>query len=97
MGNKIGKKAQPPSASQAGDGIRSMETSAGFRALNFELYMKPNKPIMAFGITTMSFITLYFAYQHANTENKQVDAEYDKLYGEGAANHMRQRRVNKWE
>ena len=52
MGNKAAKGAPPPpSATQAGDGIRSMETSAGFRALNFELYMKPNKPIMAFGIT----------------------------------------------
>lgn len=52
----------------AGEGIRSLDTSAGFRTLNFELYVKANKPIMAFGIATMSLITLYFAYMKATTE-----------------------------
>ena len=51
-----------------GEGIRSLDTSAGFRTLNFELYVKANKPIMAFGIATMSIITLYFAYMKATTE-----------------------------
>ncbi|CAG5107728.1 Oidioi.mRNA.OKI2018_I69.chr1.g3461.t1.cds [Oikopleura dioica] len=80
-----------------GEGIRSLDTSAGFRTLNFELYVKANKPIMAFGIATMSIITLYFAYMKATTENKTLDAEYDKLYGEGAANYMRTRKVNSWD
>jgi len=59
--------------------------------------MKPNKPIMIFGIATMTFITSYFAYTQATTENKEVDRQYDQLYGEGAAKYMRERRVNKWE
>ena len=68
MGNKTAKPKPPStSASTPGDGIRSMETSTLFRTLNFELYMRPNKGIMAFGIGTMSAITLYFAYQHATT------------------------------
>ena len=40
---------------------------AAFRTLNFELYMKPNKPIMIFGVATMTFITSYFAYTQATT------------------------------
>ena len=40
---------------------------AAFRTLNFELYMKPNKPIMIFGLATMTFITSYFAYTQATT------------------------------
>ena len=182
---------------------------AAFRTLNFELYMKPNKPIMIFGVATMTFITSYFAYTQATTgtergstpkklskllspsqmtsfwltvtfiltvtsdqqllskyqpsidyaalsnsalsqnqfqawfrnfgefpivdlemilriflawielfwwppfefnifilkcsfrvpilENKEVDRQFDELYGEGAAKYMRERRVNKWE
>ena len=30
-------------------------------------------------------------------ENKEVDRQFDELYGEGGAKHMRERRVNKWE
>ena len=30
-------------------------------------------------------------------ENKEVDRQFDELYGEGAAKYMRERRVNKWE
>ena len=70
---------------------------AAFRALNFELYARTSYPIMIFGVGTMCAITGYFAYQHATTENKQLDAEYDALYGQGAAQYMRERKVNKWE
>ena len=31
----------PPPDSAPGDGLRSMKTSAAFRALNFELYTRP--------------------------------------------------------
>jgi len=95
---EVPKAPSPPKPEYvAGEGIRSLDTSAGFRTLNFELYVKANKPIMAFGIATMSLITLYFAYMKATTENKTLDAEYDKLYGEGAANYMRTRKVNSWD
>merc|ERR1712037_777338 len=55
---------------QAGDGIRSMETSSVFRTLNFELYVKPNKYFMAFGITAISCCIGYLAYMKINTESK---------------------------
>ena len=35
-------------------------------------------------------------YVEHGTENKELDAEYDKLYGVGAAEYMRERKVNKW-
>ena len=52
---------------------------------------------MAFGIVSITLVTVYFAYMNATTQNKELDQEYDKLYGAGAANYMRERKVNKWE
>jgi len=80
-----------------GDGFRSMGGSQAFRALNFELYVQTNPVIMAFGIVSITLVTVYFAYMNATTQNKELDQEYDKLYGAGAANYMRERKVNKWE
>lgn len=86
-----------PSVEQtSGDGLRSLASSPAFRALNFELYVQKNNKIMAFGVITMSLITGYFGYLKATTKNTQLDAEYDKLYGPGAANYMRTRNVNSW-
>ena len=47
------KKAEPPKP-VTGDGIRSLETSGVFRTLNFELYAKPNKFVMAFGLVAIT-------------------------------------------
>ena len=52
---------------------------AAFRTLNFELYMKPNKPIMIFGVATMTFITSYFAYTQATTGTEREDRRPKKL------------------
>ena len=81
----------------AGDGIRSLDSSAAFRALNFELYARTSYPIMIFGVGTMCAITGYFGWMHATRENSQLDDDYNKLYGAGAAEHMRARKVNKWD
>ncbi len=50
------KAPVPPAAAApaAGDGIRSMQTSGIFRTFNFELYAKPNKYMMAFGVIAFS-------------------------------------------
>ena len=98
MPPKVGsKKPKLTNTSVAGDGIRSLDSSAAFRALNFELYARTSYPVMIFGVGSMCAITAYFAYQHATQENTELDQQYDQLYGEGAAHHMRARKVNKWD
>ena len=49
-------KTDPPKGGTgpAGEGIRSLETSGVFRTLNFELYAKPNKWIMGFGLIAIT-------------------------------------------
>lgn len=99
---KVAPPAPPPppldltNEARPGDGIRSLQSSTAFRAVNFELYVQKNNKIMAFGIISMTCITAYFAHMKATTENKELDAEYDKLYGPGAATYMRERKVNTW-
>ncbi|KAH9388567.1 protein of unknown function (DUF4500) [Tyrophagus putrescentiae] len=53
-----------------GDGIRSMDTTSLFRITNFELYVKPNKFIMAFGLVaaTACFGYLYY-WNHSQRTN----------------------------
>ena len=53
---------------------------AAFRTLNFELYMKPNKPIMIFGLATMTFITSYFAYTQATTGTERGSTPKKMIY-----------------
>lgn len=46
---------KPPEASKAapGDGIRSMRSTNVFRAVNFELYAKPNVVVMGIGLVAL--------------------------------------------
>lgn len=43
------KPAEKPPKQQPGDGIRSMRSTALFRAVNFELYAKPVSILIEFG------------------------------------------------
>ncbi|ELW70139.1 hypothetical protein TREES_T100001487 [Tupaia chinensis] len=51
-------------------GLRSVRTTTLFRAVNPELFIKPNKPVMAFGLVTLSLCVAYIGYLHATQENK---------------------------
>ena len=42
--------------------------------------MKPNKPIMIFGVATMTFITSYFAYTQATTGTERGYRRPKKLF-----------------
>ncbi|KAJ8706061.1 hypothetical protein PYW07_010838 [Mythimna separata] len=53
---------------QPGDGIRSLKTSSAFRVSNFELYVKPNVFIMAFGLTCFGAAIGYIAYMKSKYE-----------------------------
>ena len=47
-------EAPKEAADPTGEGIRSLKTSGVFRTLNFELYAKPNKWIMGFGVIAIT-------------------------------------------
>ncbi|XP_058448840.1 small integral membrane protein 8 [Malaya genurostris] len=48
-----------------GDGIRSIRSSNVFRAINFELYTKPNAVIMAIGVVAIGITFGYIAYMRS--------------------------------
>jgi len=49
-----------------GDGLRSLRSTTLFRAVNFELYAKPNKAIMILGIAAMLGCSGYIFYMNSN-------------------------------
>ncbi|KAK9531837.1 hypothetical protein VZT92_011239 [Zoarces viviparus] len=74
-------------------GLRGAQTTTLFRAFNPELFMKPNKPVMAFGLVSITLCVGYLGYMHATKENDQqlyeaVDSEGDR--------YMR-RKTSKWD
>ena len=60
------------SGTTAGEGIRSLKTSGVFRAVNFELYAKPNKYMMTFGICAFSFCVGYMIYMKESWRKEKV-------------------------
>nr|XP_004667353.1 small integral membrane protein 8 [Jaculus jaculus]XP_044994356.1 small integral membrane protein 8 [Jaculus jaculus] len=61
-------------------GLRGVRTTTLFRAVNPELFIKPNKPVMVFGLVTLSLCVAYIGYLHATLENGEglceaVDSE----------------------
>uniref|UniRef100_A0A6I8PDU3 Small integral membrane protein 8 n=1 Tax=Ornithorhynchus anatinus TaxID=9258 RepID=A0A6I8PDU3_ORNAN len=74
-------------------GLRGARTTTLFRAVNPELFIKPNKPVMAFGLITLTLCVAYIGYLHATQENKKE--LYEAVDSEGAR-YMR-RRTSKWD
>ncbi|KAL6092385.1 hypothetical protein STEG23_016466, partial [Scotinomys teguina] len=74
-------KKEPPKERNFGNpGLRGTRTTTLFRAVNPELFIKPNKPVMAFGLVALSLCVAYIGYLHATQENKKdlyeaVDSE----------------------
>ncbi|XP_040583806.1 small integral membrane protein 8 [Lepeophtheirus salmonis] len=66
------KKETPFESSQSGEGIKSLKTSGVFRTLNFELYVRPNKMVMAFGVIAISFCGCYMGYMRYYWKKEQV-------------------------
>jgi len=56
----------------SGEGIRSLKTSGVFRAVNFELYARPNKYMMTFGICAFSFCVGYMIYMKESWRREKV-------------------------
>ncbi|XP_065767632.1 small integral membrane protein 8 [Muntiacus reevesi] len=87
-------KKDPPKEKDPGNaGLRGVRTTALFRAVNPELFIKPNKPVMAFGLITLSLCMAYIGYLHATQENKKD--LYEAFDSEGHS-YMR-RKTSKWD
>uniref|UniRef100_A0A3P8RNY1 Small integral membrane protein 8 n=1 Tax=Amphiprion percula TaxID=161767 RepID=A0A3P8RNY1_AMPPE len=74
-------------------GLRGAQTTTLFRAVNPELFIKPNKPVMAFGLVTITLCVGYLGYMHAMKENDQQ--LYEAIDSEGEK-YMR-RKTSKWD
>ncbi|XP_019698496.1 small integral membrane protein 8 [Harpegnathos saltator] len=57
-----------------GDGLRSLRSTMLFRAVNYELYIKPNRAIMIFGIITMLGCSGYMFYMNRNHKRNSYEA-----------------------
>ncbi|KAL4649031.1 small integral membrane protein 8 [Arapaima gigas] len=73
-------------------GLRGAKTTTLFRAVNPELFIKPNKPVMAFGLVAISLCVGYLGYLHAVKEDQEL---YEAIDSQGER-HMR-RRTSKWD
>uniref|UniRef100_UPI00398EA1F1 small integral membrane protein 8 isoform X1 n=1 Tax=Pristiophorus japonicus TaxID=55135 RepID=UPI00398EA1F1 len=87
-------KTEPPkSAGDKSPGLRGIRTTSLFRAVNPELFIKPNKPVMAFGLLTITLCVSYIAYLNATTENKKD--LYEAIDSEGR--RYKRQKTSKWE
>lgn len=82
------KKSKEPTP---GDGIRSLRSTALFRAVNYELYVKPNKGIMLFGAAAMLVCSGYLFYMRM----KHDDTVY-YLSVEADGNVTSKKKTSKW-
>ena len=48
-----------------------------FRAINPELFIRPNKVVMGFGAAAMAGCILYIAYMHANDDKKRIQVSVE--------------------
>lgn len=52
-------------------GWASMPSTTAFRAINFELFVKPNKFVMAFGAITFTTCISYIIYMNVTDDKKK--------------------------
>ncbi|XP_014299037.2 small integral membrane protein 8 [Microplitis demolitor] len=62
-------KTKSESKVAPGDGIRSLRSTMLFKAVNFELYARPNMIIMALGLTAMIGCSGYIYYMRSKYED----------------------------
>ncbi|XP_068186773.1 small integral membrane protein 8 [Antennarius striatus] len=74
-------------------GLSSIQTTSLFRAVNPELFIKPNKPVMAFGLLAITLCVGYLGYMHAMKENDQQ--LYEAIDSEGEK--YTRRKTSKWD
>ncbi|KAG7165517.1 small integral membrane protein 8-like [Homarus americanus] len=62
----------PISNSAVGDGIKSIRTTSVFKAINFELYVKPNLAVMSFGVVAIICSGAYLAYMKSQQRESKT-------------------------
>ncbi|KAG1654610.1 Small integral membrane protein 8 [Nymphon striatum] len=75
-------------------GLRDVKTTGVFRAVNFELFVKPNKFIMGFGIAAITGCVAYIAYMRAEAENRKEET-YVAIGEDGEGKTTRKR--SRWD
>ncbi|XP_050725109.1 small integral membrane protein 8-like [Eriocheir sinensis] len=63
---------RPAPQPAAGDGISSIKTTGVFKAVNFELYVKPNIAVMTFGVIAIGCSTAYLAYMKSQMQGSKT-------------------------
>uniref|UniRef100_A0A3P8WE72 Small integral membrane protein 8 n=1 Tax=Cynoglossus semilaevis TaxID=244447 RepID=A0A3P8WE72_CYNSE len=84
---------QPPEKGYRTPGLRGVQTTTLFRAVNPELFIKPNKPVMIFGLVTITLCVGYLGYLHAVKENGEQ--LYEAIDSEGE--RYTRRKSSKWD
>ncbi|KAJ3606231.1 hypothetical protein NHX12_025751 [Muraenolepis orangiensis] len=74
-------------------GLRGVRTTTLFRAVNPELFVKPNKPVMALGLLSITLCVGYLGYLHAVKDNQTTLYEATDSEGE---KYMR-RKTSRWD
>lgn len=76
---------------EPGDGLRSLKSTMLFRAINYELYIRPNKMIMIFGTIAMFSCIGYMAYMRYNSDNTKY---YSAVTSDGSIDLKK--KASKW-
>ncbi|XP_053652455.2 small integral membrane protein 8 [Cherax quadricarinatus] len=79
-------------AHTSGDGIKSIRTTSVFKAVNFELYVKPNLAIMSFGVVAILCSTAYLAYM----KSQQHETKTYVAIAEDGTQHLTKKK-SKWD
>ncbi|XP_012345201.1 small integral membrane protein 8 [Apis florea] len=74
-----------------GDGLRSLKSTMLFRAINYELYVKPNKIIMIFGTIAIFGCIGYIVYMQRNSNNTEY---YSVINSNGTIDFKK--KTSKW-
>ncbi|GLV48629.1 uncharacterized protein CBL_06038 [Carabus blaptoides fortunei] len=75
-----------------GEGIRSLKTTGVFRAVNFELYARPNAVIMGLGLIAITGCAGYIAYMRMKYESMGF---YSAVQEDGTETFTK--RKSKWD
>jgi len=79
--------------SRATSANNQVHSTSLFRALNFELFVKPNIVVMTIGVVSITACVAYIAYWNATAENRK--GNYMALTEEG--NLEKRQRASRWD
>jgi len=75
-------------------GFHSVKATSLFRTFNFELFVRPNKYVMGFGLIAITGCVSYLAYMNAVAENRA--AGLYEIYDSEGNIVTTERKYSKW-